>query len=454
MRSHQQAASPRAAARPPGPAAPRRVATPPGWTRLALRAGLSKPGDADERMAERAADAVRNGLPVGDVGRSTAVPLHRACAACDGAGADPARAPLVPTGGGRPLAAAARSPLEASFGRSLQSVRVHEGPAAARGARELGARAYAVGQDIVLGAGQPAADTSAGRELLAHEVAHVLQGGAALRRSVAASEGGAETAAGIDERSPPISGSAPPPASAAGRPEAPQVCPPPAELACEPARDSPGDVRDTVHFGQGSHALAPADRSRIAAVALAWRGLPQTVTVRVDGYASAEGDCDYNWRLSCLRAQAVAAELAAPAGATEGVASASLQVVAHGESDEQAAALGPNRRATISLPLPLPQDSSDDGVCELPPALCGPDATQWLVGQMNANRNHPVIRTAREVDWPNYIPFFNLGWTYGYLSDFRDLVRAGAPWDFKSNQDDWRAGAGKSCPSIDCDRTV
>jgi hypothetical protein len=81
-------------------------------------------------------------------------------------------------------------------------------------------------------------------------------------------------------------------------------------------------------------------------------------------------------------------------------------------------------------------------------------AAQWLVDQMNHNLDNPAIKTMREKQWPKYIPFFNLGWTYGFLSDFRDLVRAGAPWDFKSNQTQWRFGIGKSCPTVDCDKTV
>jgi hypothetical protein len=52
------------------------------------------------------------------------------------------------------------------------------------------------------------------------------------------------------------------------------------------------------------------------------------------------------------------------------------------------------------------------------------------------------------------VPFFNLGWNYGFLTDFRELVRAGGVWDFKSNQSQWRAGAGKDCPTQNCDRTV
>ena len=81
---------------------------------------------------------------------------------------------------------------------------------------------------------------------------------------------------------------------------------------------------------------------------------------------------------------------------------------------------------------------------------CGPDVTRWLVNQMNQNKNHSVIKTMREnKDWVKWIPFFNLGYIYGFLSDFRELVRSGGPWDFKSSQ----TFTSDNCPS-GCPHTV
>ncbi|MFL6211744.1 MAG: DUF4157 domain-containing protein [Pyrinomonadaceae bacterium] len=54
-------------------------------------------------------------------------------------------------------------------------VRVHTDARAAESARAVNALAYAVGNDVVFGAGQYAPGTSAGRRLLAHELAHTLQ---------------------------------------------------------------------------------------------------------------------------------------------------------------------------------------------------------------------------------------------------------------------------------------
>jgi outer membrane protein OmpA-like peptidoglycan-associated protein len=54
-------------------------------------------------------------------------------------------------------------------------VRVHTDTLAARSARAVQAHAYTVGRQIVFGAGRYAPGTPAGRRLLAHELAHVLQ---------------------------------------------------------------------------------------------------------------------------------------------------------------------------------------------------------------------------------------------------------------------------------------
>jgi hypothetical protein len=65
--------------------------------------------------------------------------------------------------------------LEARFGRSLDHLRIHAGPRAAKTAHLVGAEAYAAGNHIVFGAGKYRPDAVSGRQLLTHEVAHTLQ---------------------------------------------------------------------------------------------------------------------------------------------------------------------------------------------------------------------------------------------------------------------------------------
>jgi hypothetical protein len=68
-----------------------------------------------------------------------------------------------------------RRTMEREFGRDLSQVRLHVGEPAARSAAALHAAAYTVGRDVVFGAGRFAPDRLEGRQLLAHELAHVLQ---------------------------------------------------------------------------------------------------------------------------------------------------------------------------------------------------------------------------------------------------------------------------------------
>lgn len=77
--------------------------------------------------------------------------------------------------GGRPLAPTVRRAMETRLGHSFADVRVHSDASAAGEARALGARAFAIGRDVVFGARQFAPTTQAGQALLAHELAHVVQ---------------------------------------------------------------------------------------------------------------------------------------------------------------------------------------------------------------------------------------------------------------------------------------
>ncbi len=78
-------------------------------------------------------------------------------------------------GGGQPLSAEIRAPLERRFGRDLGGVRIHTDSRAARAAATLKARAFTYGQDIWFGKGQYDPSTVPGQHLLAHELTHTIQ---------------------------------------------------------------------------------------------------------------------------------------------------------------------------------------------------------------------------------------------------------------------------------------
>jgi hypothetical protein len=65
--------------------------------------------------------------------------------------------------------------MGARFGRDFSNVRVHTGEKAAKSARDVNARAYTVGRDIVFGEGEHRPESIQGRRLMAHELAHTAQ---------------------------------------------------------------------------------------------------------------------------------------------------------------------------------------------------------------------------------------------------------------------------------------
>ena len=76
---------------------------------------------------------------------------------------------------GQPLDPATLAFIEPRFGHDFSQVRVHADAKAAESTELVNALAYTVGRHVVFGEGQPAPATSAGRQLLAHELAHVVQ---------------------------------------------------------------------------------------------------------------------------------------------------------------------------------------------------------------------------------------------------------------------------------------
>lgn len=76
---------------------------------------------------------------------------------------------------GEPLEGEVLAQMESGFGHDFSRVRVHADADAARSARALGARAYTVGEDVVFGSGGYDPKGGAGRERIAHELAHVVQ---------------------------------------------------------------------------------------------------------------------------------------------------------------------------------------------------------------------------------------------------------------------------------------
>ncbi len=160
--------------------------------------------DPAEKEADRTADRVM---------RLQAPVVHRKCAECEAEDKEEKRAPAPPReddkevkpkaaakatpaapgvaaapasasatnvirslDGGRPLASAERAFFEPRFGADFSSVRVHEDRQADVASKAINARAFALGSDIAFARDEYAPGTESSRRLMAHELAHVVEG--------------------------------------------------------------------------------------------------------------------------------------------------------------------------------------------------------------------------------------------------------------------------------------
>ena len=104
-------------------------------------------------------------------------------------------------GGGHTLPDSARAYLEPHLGQDFSGVRVHTDSTADTLNRQLAARAFTTGSDIFFRNGEYNPDTSGGRELLVHELTHVVQqSGSDLKRRVIATPDGTATASDTIQR--------------------------------------------------------------------------------------------------------------------------------------------------------------------------------------------------------------------------------------------------------------
>jgi hypothetical protein len=163
--------------------------------RLPIQAKL-KVGAVNDPLEYEADDVAHRvmRMPAPDVALTSApAKVSRKCAACEEedeklrkkeagtAGAAESYAPVsvheVLRSPGEPLDDATRAYFEPRFGQDFSGVRVHTDSRAAQSAREVNAKAYTVGRNIVFAAGEYAPETNSGGRLLAHELAHTVQQG-------------------------------------------------------------------------------------------------------------------------------------------------------------------------------------------------------------------------------------------------------------------------------------
>jgi len=175
--------------------------------RLPIQAKLTigQPNDKYEQEADRVADQVMR-MSNADVAQrvktGTVQPMRiqRMCPECENKMAQrqpmeeeeelqakemPGKTPTVAPnlkfrinslkGGGQPLDSTTRSFFEPRFGHDFSNVRVHTDSFSADTAKSINARAFTLGNHVVMGAGEYQPKSQAGQRLLGHELTHVVQ---------------------------------------------------------------------------------------------------------------------------------------------------------------------------------------------------------------------------------------------------------------------------------------
>ncbi|MFC5219688.1 DUF4157 domain-containing protein [Streptomyces coerulescens] len=136
-----------------------------------LRPATAVKDTAADAAAPETASAAREAETEGDT-RATG----------DGGRAVPAGVQaLLDASRGRPLPTETLAYFESAFRHDFSAVLIHDDEAAHAAATALGALAFTRGNDIYLSAGSHAPTSAAGRRLLAHELAHVIQHGSGIR---------------------------------------------------------------------------------------------------------------------------------------------------------------------------------------------------------------------------------------------------------------------------------
>ncbi len=150
----------------------------------AAAARVSKPTDAAEMEAEAiarhvarmsqpapaSAGATPRQVSKSEVQREAAAPQRTTAAA------------NVSSAAGSPLPPAVRDFMEPRFGANFEHVRVHTGDAAAHQSARVGANAFTYGNNVFFGKDKFQPQTAQGKELLAHELTHTIQQGAASQK--------------------------------------------------------------------------------------------------------------------------------------------------------------------------------------------------------------------------------------------------------------------------------
>jgi outer membrane protein OmpA-like peptidoglycan-associated protein len=302
---------------------------------------------------------------------------------------------------GHPLDAAPRAFFEPRFGHNFGEVRVHTDAQAAESARAVNALAFTVGRDVVFAEGRYQPATHEGRKLVAHELTHVIQQASDAPHSIAAfleigdsfDPAEREANAAADRI---MSGDAPPHIETAALNVVQRLgdlTKVPAGLGCPVANSTPAaPVTNVFTFAQNSFTLNAVQIAELEDFVRAWHHAGTSDHVRIDGFASTEGTDEFNWTLSCQRAEAVLAALTSPPSrTTPGIPAGFIEEFAQGETDEFGTTLASNRRAQITTTLVIPPVSLIAPACPLGSSSTRMTATIQPVRVARNDGSNPTV---------------------------------------------------------------
>lgn len=325
---------------------------------------------------------------------------------------------------GQPLDAETRTFFEPRFGHNFSNVRVHADALAAKSARAVNALAYTVGRNVVFGEGQFAPATTAGRRLMAHELTHVVQQSAVTSEPTNLTIGDPsdsyerEAETGRDSVLHLRIGEG--------------ISTPVVQRVSQPVMmRSPLPFSSTLEI---CHALL---KSRVFHVS--GGGLSVTANAKWDGSPEWEGteppQCGrdvYNIALS--KEEAVFDShyanrefiCGAPFTRTWGNLA---------EGDYYLTIWTNNTNPTCCLYGEITVSEQSKTAKETggtaDQKLCGPDVTQWLIGQIATNAKSEVVSKMQKDNSEDA-----KGVDLGALTTWRGLVKTGAAWDFKKDLGD------------------
>jgi len=234
---------------------------------------------------------------------------------------------------GQPLPAKANDFFSSKMGYDFTNVKIHNDKEAAHSAKDINARAYTIGNNIVFNEGQYDTESSEGKRLMAHELTHVVQQDTTGKVKAKKEDPikkeekihvGSETNNLIQRAGDPT-----------------KI---PGGLSCPTSLGvgSPGDA--DLLFANDTTAITGSHTMSLILFAISWLLRGGNNNIVIHGFASTDGSDEHNWTLSCDRAEAVRNELI-----RLGIPPVRIRVLAHGETTDFGAGQAPNRRATVSM---------------------------------------------------------------------------------------------------------